>query len=220
MALYRFDVIFDADNAMPADSIVNTWHFNNPAAGLPPSDFDNVRDMLEDFYNAVPAGSTISIASQMPGGLFQNTVRVRAYNLDDPLPRVPVYQSTFTATLSSSGDPMPTEVSLVLSISAAPVSGVPMARRRNRKYLGPFVEGANGTDARPSLALRLTIARAARDLLDAAQASASWGWRVYSPTTGDDFEPVSGWVDNAWDTQRRRGLAATERTVWSEDLPA
>jgi len=47
-------------------------------------------------------------------------------------------------------------------------------------------------------------------------------WAVYSPTTDavdtidNAFNDVlDGWVDNAFDTQRRRGPAATTRITWT-----
>jgi len=68
-------------------------------------------------------------------------------------------------------------------------------------------------------------------LFTASSASAVWKWAVFSPTIAGGwflpdtegppnlpaaYSPVqSGWVDNAWDTQRRRGLEATARTVFT-----
>ena len=175
--------------------------------------------MLFDFYDAEMAPLSLAITDFMSNDAVGANWTVRAYDLSDPLPRAPVYQSGFTVTHLGNGNPLPSEVSLVVSIQAAPESGVPQARRRNRKYLGPFSVLGLEPPGRPTQPLILTVARAARDLLNAAQASLSWGWRVYSPTTGEDMEPVGGWVDDAWDTQRRRGLASSERELWSDALP-
>jgi hypothetical protein len=49
----------------------------------------------------------------------------------------------------------------------------------------------------------------------AAIASASWDWVVYSPTDDAYHEVANGWVDNAWDTQRRRGYKPTSRTTFT-----
>jgi hypothetical protein len=38
-------------------------------------------------------------------------------------------------------------------------------------------------------------------------------WSVYSPTTGQNNAITNLWVDNEWDTQRRRGLRPTSRSV-------
>ena len=213
----RVDIRIPSFTNIPADTIVNTWHFDNTA--FPVSDWDNVRDMLRDFYDAQSVG-TFSITQFMTEESVQSEWSIAGYNLDDPEPRAPLYESSFEVTgLNESAVPLPREVALVLSMQAEPVSGVPQARRRNRKYLGPFGINALANDGRPSPNLRNVIAYSARDLLNAAQASASWGWRLYSPTTSQTMEPHDGWVDDAWDTQRRRGWDLTSRTLWSEELP-
>lgn len=213
----RFDVRIPSATGIPADTIVNTWHFIHHTA--PVSDYDNVRDMLLDFYDA-ESYQTYNITHFMTEGSVEDTWDVVAYDLDDPEPRAPHYESSFTVTgLNPSNVPLVREAALVLSIQAEPQSGVPQARRRNRKYLGPFGVNALGNDGRPHQNLLNVIAYSARDLLNAAQASATWGWRVYSPTTGLDLTPVGGWVDNAWDTQRRRGWDATSRINWTDVVP-
>lgn len=220
MSLFRFDTIIPSQTGLPEDAVVNTWHFNNPAQPLPPSDFDNVRDMLANFFTVEAPDAAARLSSFYTTASVSGPVVVRAYNLDDAIPRAPVYESEFTFTGLGSAAALPTEVALVLSIQATPQSGMPQARRRNRKYLGPFGVTGNENPGRPSEPLRRTVAAAAKQLLLEAQASASWGWRVHSPTNNADYEPVGGWVDNAWDTQRRRGLGSTTRTLWSEDLPS
>lgn len=218
--LYEFTVtIPNAATNLPADAVVNTWHFARQISG-PPDDFDNVRDMLKDFYTVAPPGTSSTVCGNMPSATVGTTWTVKAYRLADPEPRAPAYESTFNTTSLSASVPLPAEVAIVLFIQAAPASGVPQARRRNRKYLGPFGTIANQTPGRPLTATRQTICLAAKELLNAAQASNTWGWRVYSPTTDLDHTPVGGWVDDAWDTQRRRGLEKTGRILWSEDLPA
>jgi hypothetical protein len=216
MTLYKFTVTFQDAGGLPENQIVNTWHFWDEPGFV--TDFDNVRDMLDDFYCTQPFGGTGSIVSFMSPGLAA-TVLVKAYNPSDPIPRTPVYESSFTRPNTSTGDPLPREVALVCSFQLPPISGTPQARRRNRVYLGPFGETANGTDGRPVLALRTNIARAARDLIDASNASLNWDWYVWSDTYQEGGPVQEGWVDDAWDTQRRRGLPATARTQFSDSLP-
>jgi hypothetical protein len=38
---------------------------------------------------------------------------------------------------------------------------------------------------------------------------------VWSPSNGDAVPVTDGWVDNAWDTQRRRGIDRTARSTWT-----
>lgn len=217
MAFYKFTVTLQGSSLLPEDQYVNTFHFDS-VEPVVITDYDNVRDMLADFYNLVPSPSTTSIAGFMSNRI-QTLATVKGYDLGDPLPRAPRYESSFNLATRASGDPLPEEVALVLSFQRPKESGQPQSRRRNRIYLGPFAESANGTDARPSVALQTTIARSARDMLDASNASVRWTWEVNSPTYNEHGPVHDGWVDNAWDTQRRRGQASTSRLLWDEGTP-
>jgi hypothetical protein len=42
-----------------------------------------------------------------------------------------------------------------------------------------------------------------------------YDWCVYSPTSNMLFPISQIWVDDAWDTQRRRGVKATTRTTYN-----
>lgn len=212
MAVYRFQVTIPTDSAIPADYVTNTFHFSTVGAIPIITDFDNVRDMLADFYAKAPSGGGLALTNYYANNLA-NTVQVKAYALEDSIPRAPVYESTFTAAWGGTNN-QPSEVALVMSFQAARASGVPQARRRNRVYLGPW--GTNGADSsgRPAAALVTQIARAGSDLAAAASSSVNWNWVVWSPSSSQDYQVDNGWVDNAWDTQRRRGVKATSRTTF------
>lgn len=212
--LYKFQVTIPTDSGIPKDSITNTFHFVNDSAFA--TDFDNVRDMLRDFYTVAPLPGSGSIASFMAKSLT-GPATVKAYNMAAPIPRAPDYESTFAITFGSTQPDLPAENSIVLSFQAPRESGLPQARRRNRVYLGPFSEGANTDAGRPGIGPR--IASAARDMLEASDSSVAWRWVIYSPTTEEFHLVTNGWVDNAWDTQRRRGLAPTTRTTWTDSTP-
>jgi hypothetical protein len=205
---YQFNVITTGPSGLPADQYVNTWHFYAGTAGLPPSDFDNVRDMLKDFYTVAPSGT--KVATYLTS-LLQPTAKVKAYNLDEPKPRVPVYESTFTLVGLGTGSPCPFEVALCMSFEGARHSGEPQARKRNRVYLGPMANGVLWSDGRPILTAQTAILDAAKRLHDAAQASVTWDWKVYSGTDNEIYDVKHIWVDNAFDTQRRRGLKPSSR---------
>lgn len=216
MSVHAFQVSFPMDSNLPKDTVTNTWHFNHTGGVV--SDYDNVRDMLADFYTTDPTGSANSVQDYMTA-LIQSNAIVRAYNLDDPKPRPPVYESTF-AISGTGGAVLPSEVALCMSYQSIKIAGESQARRRGRIYLGPFVQTANDSGGRPSSALITTVAKAARDLVVASDAATSWKWEIYSPTSGNSHQVYNGWVDNAWDTQRRRGLATTARTTWDDTSPA
>lgn len=220
MTLHRFDVILQSTTGVPADNTVNTWKFSG---GDGVTDYDNVRDMLADFYTVPPdteGSSGNSVAGFFPDELISTTALVRAYNLEEDPPRVPVYESSFTIPSISPNPALPTEVALVLSYQGSPESGTPQARRRNRVYIGPFSTTALGaTPGRPSALLTETMTGAARRLKEASDASVSWEWVWHSPTTGGIGIIVGGWVDNSWDTQRRRGLDPSSRELFSSSVP-
>lgn len=126
---------------------------------------------------------------------------------------MPVYESDFAFSPTGSA-PLPAEVALVMSFQAARASGQNQARRRNRVYLGPLGGSAPSSDGRPAPGFVTQVARAGSDLAAAASSSVNWNWVVWSPTEQQDYQVDNGWVDNSWDTQRRRGLAPTSRTTF------
>lgn len=213
MATFLFTVTFQGISLLPRDTMVNTWYFEGSG-----TDTDNVEDMLMDFYDKAPAGGGAQISGNFSTQSITDLVVIRSYNLSEPKPRAP--HSTATRSLANlgTGECLPNEVSLVMSYRAEYESGVRAARRRGRIYLPPMIEAAN-TLGRPSGSILNLVGRAARDLLAASNASASWEWVQYSETTGESHEVVAGWVDNAWDTQRRRGVDPTTRTPWTATTP-
>lgn len=217
--MHRFDVIIpNLFSNLPEDSVVNTWHFEH--AGGPATDYDNVRDMLADFYGTTPEGQTESISDNMPSNILGDIWNIRAYDLSQPKPRAPVYESTLTVDNGlGSAATLPLDVALCFSFEAEQESGIPQARRRNRKYIGPLDTGTLSSGGRPSLALLGIVAAAGRDLLRASNAAASWTWKVWSTTLQAGYDVRGGWVDDEFDTQRRRGMAPSYRELWDVDVP-
>lgn len=211
MPVYRVNVIFDAESNIPEDSVVNTFHFVQSG---PLVDANNVRDMLKDFYETQAPGASARVAQYM-SNQFKTTARVQMYNLDQPKPRPPVYESTFTHAPGST-QVLPREVALVLSFQASREAGELQSRRRNRIYLGPLnTAGLVGGTSLPAPQLITALTCAGAEMLRASNAAFTWDWRVYSPTD-NNYHPIdNGWVDNAWDTQRRRGRSPTARTTWN-----
>jgi hypothetical protein len=44
---------------------------------------------------------------------------------------------------------------------------------------------------------------------------AGFAWVIYSPTNNEIYDVEAGWVDDAFDTIRSRGGAATTRTTFT-----
>lgn len=203
MTVERFQVTLHTTDANPANYITNTWY--GDVAGVPGR--VNMANAIEDFYQNLITYFSVSIA--------QNGHDLVVYAMDDPEPRAPVLDTSFNLASAPTGTSLPAEVALCLSFQADRVSGISQARRRGRLYFGPWDTTALGTDQRPSPALVTTLSNAATAFLAQSVTDTDWLWVVYS-TVLDDISYVSnGWIDNAFDTQRRRGLEYTARTLWS-----
>lgn len=202
MATYSVQFSVNTLDNVQANYATNTIHVTG-------SDLSELDDAITDwgtFYN--------SFSSQF-GNFVKTTdgLTWKAYDLADPQPRAPVREGARNLSPDNTGS-LPPEVALVLSFQAPKISGINQARRRNRIYL-PFLKSStNGTDGRPTAGVISALVGAATTLL--AASGTTWDWVVYSPTIGSSSaEPVTdGWVDNEWDTQRRRGRPATSRSIW------
>lgn len=209
---YVFQWAFHGVSGLAEDRYVNTTHWQDSSFGL--EDFDNVKDMLVDFYTRVPPNGTNRITDFMSTGAINGDVTLTAYRLSDSKPRQPVYQKELQVSGLSNDDTLPTEVALVMSFQATKESGENQKRRRNRIYLGPLDAQANN-DGRPADLLVDTILHSARALMNDATDSVSWTWKIYSPSDDAAYPVWSGWVDNAFDTQRRRGIRPTARGIFN-----
>lgn len=220
--LMRAQVTIPLDSAVPEDYIVNTWYFDgDDALGVQPveSYWDAVMTLLSGFYQSIDA-------LVFPSSVGTDAT-VKIYDMRDPEERVPELIDTIPIAASTDG-PLPNEVALCMSFRAEYESGINPQRRRGRLFLGPIANTAVtvvGGQARPSTAVRDAIAAAAGvvaagELLNIGDPERV-RWAVYSPTTDltgtidDAFSDViGGWVDDAWDTQRRRGPVPTTRTTF------
>lgn len=133
-----------------------------------------------------------------------STVEVRAYKMADETPRPEIAFETRAPTgVYPDG---PAQVALCLSY----YSGRNLPQQRGRIYLGPW--GKPG---------ELPTSTNQTELLNFATSLAGVGgvnvdWSVYSPTRAlageDPSQSISNvWVDNSWDIQRRRKVAASNR---------
>jgi hypothetical protein len=231
---YRAVVTIPHNSGLPQDAAVNVWSFQNEnTAAVASVDAPLIQTRLDNFYTAL-----ISLfSSQM--NWAGTTLKV--YNYVDSQPRVPILEATMAISgeITTSND-LPPEVAMCLSFKGQPVSGTNARRRRGRVYLGPLAS-AGSAEIHEVLASWISVVMTAADN-SLAVVGDQIQWAVYSPYThhgvpvgrninetepGTDtplfpensslltqaFVPVhSYWMDNAWDTQRRRGTKATSRT--------
>lgn len=216
MAILRAQVTFEHDSGLPADRSVNTFHFLTTSGDQVPI-AQEIRDALHDFYKLAPTGSTTVLSSLFSSDL-SGAFSVAFYDLSDPEPRQPIYEFSF-APFTPGSSALPEEVTLCLSFQAPAISGSSQARRRGRIYVPPLMNTATvitstGDPAAGSNQLIPTLAACGNMLLLESETAANWSWAVYSRVNGTAVAVDNGWVDNAWDTQRRRGRIATSRVTF------
>ena len=202
MPSYQVQTVIKTDSGVPADWATNSWSFNATAD----VDMEDALDALEDFYNAIRASYSSNVEQ------FNHEFKV--YDRNDPEPRAPIIERTWQFTTAPSGNPLPHEVSITMSFQGLRTSGVPQARRRGRIYIGPLNEGVVASTGRPSGVDIGNITTAGAALITASTAASGWTWTVWSTVNQVDVPIANGWVDNSFDTQRRRGRAATSRTTF------
>jgi hypothetical protein len=210
--MLKVQAVFERASALPEDRVINTFTFQDGVPAAPPGNAaDAIRAALDDFYFLnTAAGSSIRtfLASTL------KSLSYRFYNSLDPEPREAIVRPSLLFTQPAVGAQFPAEVCLVASFFA--VRNLP--RLRGRIYLGPVTASAQGglastdVDSRPSAAFLTTVAQAMARLRSAPNLDAT-RWSVGSTVDGIERPVTSGWVDNAWDTQRRRGGKSSARTL-------
>lgn len=126
-------------------------------------------------------------------------MELRAYNMSDVPPREPLILTNTVAGATVSGEQTPAQVALCLSFYAT--RNIP--KQRGRIYLGPLTSSG----FRPSTAVRdaaIDIGQAIGALNDE-----NWAWVCGSA----HLDVTNLWVNDVWDTQRRRVPDETTRTL-------
>lgn len=228
-------VTLAAVSGLPEDAVVNDLAFD--VVGTGGSTLPDIADSIESFYNTANLTRPIANYFGLTLSRVANACSIDFYDvsahLDGSAAGSPVATSAFTLGAGEADDPWPSEVACKLSIIAdgwelVPETAVdpgppvvrsrPRARYRGGFYLGPLT-GLSGTtdgngEQRPNLAFRQDIEAAAFRFMDERAAD----FCIWS-RADEVFRLVAPgglWtVDNAFDTIRSRGPAATARfTVW------
>lgn len=206
---YLARCILTADTGLPEDAFVNDWCIQGDETSGPA-----MLDALDDFYNL--AHGSFLLCGELSDLVDHNVpMQVQVYEIDLPTGHIgsPIAVANLPYYTGTSGDPLPPEVALCTSFAANTPPGTNPGRCRGRVYLGPFNEGSNGT-GRPSNNLVIGV-RNITKRLDDALIGAGATLAVWSRADKAVRPVVRGWVDNEWDTQRRRGREATSRNSWT-----
>lgn len=225
-------------SAMPADVTENTFHcvLNDVH---PPADHTAICTAVAAFYTNTPPGGTHGIGYYLANSMSRsaNAGSILYYEKASLDPNVdfgsPLLTTHFTLPAAGSVSDFPEEVASVISyngdLTDVPVSMPnptpppaiirPQSRRRGRLYMGPvnfsaIDEGTLGY-VTPSTAFRTDLGLALKKLADDVDTNTTGNLVVYSGAAQETHIVVGGYVDNAWDTQRRRGREASVRTTFT-----
>jgi len=203
----RVQAIIKTDDAISENYVTNSWCID--CANYPSdSELDEYVVDFDQFYTTMTGffGNTVA----------QNGHELKFYDLSQTVPpNYPIAIKTFDLASNPSTDGLPSEVALCLSMQGAKSSGFPQARRRGRIYFGPLHAGTTA-DGRPTTAVINALAAAADALATGLLASTNSAiLSIWSVANAAAVHVNDGWVDNAWDTQRRRGIDRTTRTTFT-----
>lgn len=213
--LIHAQVVLQGQSGLAEDVYVNNFWFLRALEDA--GQDDEIAQNLKDFYDTPTTGGT-SIRDWLSPTVATNGQRTKLYDWNQPKPRVPVYESTWNFSTTPGVSAMPSEVALCLSGRGAKVSGTNDARRRGRVYIGPLAFGTVEEDAfdnaRPKALVRTCLLQAGTRLA-ADMNSDGWLWGVHSSVgpAGNFIQYSQLWVDDAFDTQRRRGKPAALKDV-------
>lgn len=203
MPTYMARAIIHTDDNIPANFSQNQFCID--VTGDP--EYDDMTAAIKGFYDDIDAINWSNL-------LAQNGHEVKFYALPGLTPNYPTAERTFNFAANPSGNPLPTECAIVASFQGSRTPGFEQARRRGRVYLGPLGSGTNDA-GRPGSGIVAGIVTAMENFRDAVNAISGHSWCVWSTVDQEAVPITSGWVDNAWDTQRRRGLERTSRNTWT-----
>jgi hypothetical protein len=209
-------VALASESGRPEDAAINVWHFWS----LPDDPQDAVEDInanVQTFYSSIEG---LYCANTITGEFH-----LKMYDLADPEPRAVIAEYDGATLSPTTGDGLPTECAVCLSFGGAPGSGLNAKRRNGRLYIGPLSNGVTSTIDGSVIVSAPTVTA----LVDAAVGVIGYptithAWSVFSPTAAGaqpwdeaTLEAATtfvtrGFVNNSFDTQRRRGTVETGRT--------
>lgn len=213
-------VNFPFKTGIARDVAQNVFNFDAPGVDVT-AELTAITGALADFYTEDVGG--IDINSRMSpfierGACFFRIVEVNTATgewVGDPT------DTGFTMT-ATTGSSLPLEVAAVVSWSANETASMPAARKRGRNYIGPLTTQTltDTSEGRPTIisSFQELLLDRTKNLVDTL-ADVDIPMCVWSRADAVLRPILSGSVDNEFDTQRRRGVAATGRTFWTAGPP-
>lgn len=222
MASVKVEVVLAHLSGLAKDAVVNDFAFTTPSTPPTGAELTAISTALVSFYNTVPSGHN-SIANIIGPTISRVALvhQIRFYDItgheDGSRAGSPVRVDTWTLNAMTAGAaPLPTECAIALSFHSPffsdPEFGIgtrPRSRDRGRIYIGPLVQGT--LDHNPPVN-RPFVAQSTRETLvtqgAALRDDTGTAWCVWSRKSAALKTISNVSVDDAFDTQRRRGEVA------------
>lgn len=220
MPIARVQAEFSVTSGLPKDKIVNVWHFEVSDYGS--TAMEVLAERIRDFYVLDEAGSQAApLYTYMSTWVVSAGHHVKVYDVGATPGSPPIVDEAFDFVSDVRTDStyrgLPEEVACCLSFRNEGSLAVNPKHRRGRIYFGPLnIKALDaftvGERSNPGTTFLTDMASAglilkSKDDLDGELV-------VYSPTMATGFGVDRFWVDNAFDTQKRRGPEATARTYF------
>lgn len=202
MANLRVLCELNMTSGIATDKVVNTWHVTGPTTE-------------QDQINLVTAWKNflLAIDEMFPETVAAGGHNVKIYNLADAEPRAAIRDEPVSGLTIPAVDGLPSEMAICISYQGNRQSGVDQARRRGRMYIGPLRVSTCDTGYVADSYVTLLI-NAFTDFVDEL-GTYGFTFVVYSRMDEAFVEVTNGWIDNAFDVQRRRGVDPTARTTFA-----
>lgn len=201
MPIYRAQVSFGADSALPRDRFVITPVLANTGGVLTDAE---AQPLANDLRDRIVGWLTTY-------GTPNREVQVKLYNAETPgsraNPNFPLATAIANANLFPASG-VPRELAVCLSF----YSERNTPRRRGRLYVPlPLLVPSSIAGTRPNQTLREAVGALSGVLTGAGGVDIDWS--VHSRLDGVARAVTHWWVDDEYDVQRRRGFRSTTRTT-------
>lgn len=220
---FKIVTTWQRKNGIERDAVQNTWHYNGPSSAPTSPDMGGWANNYHAFLVAI-AGYIAPCMSESP-----NSIKVQYWRLppEKAALGVPIGELFLSPPVLPALQGMPAEVSVVLTMksylgSTVPEHGVgdtrPASSRRNRVFIGPLatitmVNEPTTKEVGVLDTFRTNVLNAYEANMSTAQKQINWAPVTFSRATWSTSQTAEVYIDNAFDTQRRRGNDPTARTT-------